>query len=60
MVSLKQARIESGLKTGFIVKFLGCGYTTLYYYENGERKVPDNKKGIFKHLYGRDDIDFSK
>ncbi len=60
MVTLKQARLESGLKTGFILKRLSVTYACLYMYESGEVKVSDKHKKIFSELYQRNDIKYPK
>jgi len=58
MVNMITARINSGLKVGFICKKLGITYGCLYQYEHGWIKVPKEKQEILKELYKRNDIEF--
>jgi predicted transcriptional regulator len=57
-MTLKQARLASGLRTGFICHKLGISTTYIYLMENNVTPVPYERQMQFIKLYGTNDIKF--
>ena len=51
-ITLKQARKQSGLKTGYICKFMGFSTAFLYGLENGLYPVSQENRVRFSTIYG--------
>ena len=59
MVTLIQARFDSGFTVAYVIEKTGFYRMKLHRYETGKINVPEENREIFRKLYKRNDILFN-